>query len=251
MYPLKHNQLTNQQAAFTLIELLVVVSIIALLIAILLPALSSAKRSARFTQCKAQMRSFAQAWTAYAVDNSAAVHPNWGPTSGGWLYAERNASDTQWLRPKTYLAAEDRVRMRETGFLWDYMNGEGEVYHCPEDTGPFDDHSVSVRDMTSYLINGAFTGYGNLKPNQVYSVEIMRSDTALMWETNENGGGGTWNDGSNYPAEGITRRHADGAPISYLDGSVERMGINEFKELVQETTPNALWANPGTPDGRE
>lgn len=236
--------------AFTLIELLVVVSIIALLIAILLPALSSAKRSARFTQCKVNISSFAQAQAAYHSDNGRLVYSNWGPISAGWLYAEPDPTHG-WRRPKYTTDVADRLRLRETGHLWSYMNGEGEAYRCPEDDGPFDDREVPVRDMTSYLINGAFNGYTSSPTFDAYAIEQMRAGTALMWETDENGGGGVWNDGSNFPSERITRRHVDGAPIGYLDGGVERMSIARFEELVAETTPNQFWANPLTPDGRK
>ncbi len=236
--------------AFTLIELLVVISIIALLIAILLPALNSAKRGARFTQCKINIRSFTQAQMSYHSDNGRLVYSNWGPISAGWLYAEPDATHG-WRRPKHTSGVADRLHLRETGYLWDYMNGEGEAYHCPEDIGPFGDREVSVRDMTSYLINGAFNGYDSSPTFESFSIERMRVDAALMWETDETRGGGVWNDGSNFPREGITRRHADGAPIGYLDGSVERISISRFEELIDEKTPNQFWANPNTRDGRD
>ena len=58
-----------REKAFTLIELLVVIAIIGLLLAIIAPSLKKAKKVARRVVCLTNVRSFGQAFNAYAAEH--------------------------------------------------------------------------------------------------------------------------------------------------------------------------------------
>ena len=78
------NRIKIVQTSFTLIELLVVIAIIAILAAMLLPALNKARSSARFSQCRSNMRSIGQFTMQYTMDNNDffiinMVKANYGP----------------------------------------------------------------------------------------------------------------------------------------------------------------------------
>lgn len=99
--PITPAQTTNRsrrrqcRSAFSLVELLVVIVIIALLLAILLPSLANARRVARTAVCRSNLKQFATAGGAYAIDfknciytfswtngNTPTVYPDLVPPGG-------------------------------------------------------------------------------------------------------------------------------------------------------------------------
>lgn len=242
----------TRQRGVTFIELLVTIAIISILIALLLPALGSTRRSVDYTTCLYNVRMFATAFSNYHQDNDGyLVHNNWGPSSGGWLYAKRRGGG--WTAPSGSMSIEERQEMVRTGLLYPYVERNDDLYRCPRDQGPFDVPEWPVRAMSSYQMNGAVTGYANEK----FSIEMFRTDAVFLWETDADTDrvrGGFWNDGANRPDEGIAIRHEDGAPVGKMDGSGERIGYDEFYDLVfpdgaARNQPNALWCAPDTTNG--
>ena len=73
-----------QRGGFTLIELLVVIAIIAILAALLLPALSRAKRAAKNTACKGNLRQLGIALTMYTSDTRVYPYTVDGNASKTW-----------------------------------------------------------------------------------------------------------------------------------------------------------------------
>jgi len=68
---------------FTLVELLVVISIIALLMAVLIPTLGRARKQAEAVACKANLRQWGLMLTLYAQDNHGSLPTGW---NGGTMW---------------------------------------------------------------------------------------------------------------------------------------------------------------------
>lgn len=113
-------------AGFTLIELLVVISIIALLIAVLLPTLGAARRSARDSSCKSNVKQLGLAVASYTAENKDDLPDSGSGPDGGDLagflesYAGQDWGTGIWVCPShddflpgTYTSSY--------GYNWQYL----------------------------------------------------------------------------------------------------------------------------------
>lgn len=221
---------------FTLLELLVVIAIIAILAALLLPALSRTKNQGARTTDLNNLKQIMIAVHLYASENGDVLPPpNWDDGHGtvtGWLY-----------KPSPPDTNEFRV---ETGLLWNTLHN-GKLYFCPMDgpgTSGFDDRPQQI---SSYAMNGAVIGYDFDVYPPVKLGAMLPSDCAF-WETDEKHPE-YFNDGANWPGEGVSARHQNGGIEAAFDGSVNHVKLDNWYKDVADTNKNRLWCYPDSPDG--
>jgi len=225
--------------AFTLIELLVVIAIISILAALLLPVLSKAKNQAGKATDLNNLKQIMVAVHIYASDDEDVLpSANWDDGNGdlpGWLYTPGPAD----VDPKT-------------GQLWATLRSE-RVYVCPNDNLQMA-HWSKIRQkvmersqqVSSYAMNGAVVSYSWNHPPA--KLARMQPGDCAFWETDETEPT-CFNDGANYPPEGVSGQHSAGGVQSAFDGSVSYVKLAQWRQDMASTSRNRLWCNPNSPDG--
>jgi prepilin-type N-terminal cleavage/methylation domain-containing protein len=222
--------------AFTLIELLVVIAIIGILAALLLPVLGKAKNQAAKTTDVNNLKQIMIAVQLYASDNGDVLPPpNWDDGHGtitGWLYKpsppDQNVFDVR------------------SGLFWQTLQTP-KLYFCPMDTPSVPSFSERPQQISSYAMNGAVIGY-DFNVYLPMKLAAMRPTDCAFWETDEKHPE-YFNDGANWPGEGVSSRHQNGGIQAVFGGSVDYVRLDSWYSDVSSTSKNRLWCYPGTADG--
>ncbi|HXE41772.1 MAG TPA: prepilin-type N-terminal cleavage/methylation domain-containing protein [Candidatus Baltobacteraceae bacterium] len=245
----------DPRRAFTLIELLVVIAIIAILAAMVMAVSARAKNTASKAIDINNLRQIMIALHSYTADSGDVLTPpNWD--AGGFHGTDGNGTFTGWLyKPEPDLAVGDTNKFKvKTGLLWDTLRSE-KIYFCPMDKPELARMSASqgavmtrAQQISSYAMNGAVIGFNGMNYPPVKLAAMQPTDCAF-WETDETDPY-YFNDGANFPAEGVSPRHYQGGIQAAFDTSVSYVRLDKWYQDEADSNKNRLWCYPNSEDGR-
>jgi prepilin-type N-terminal cleavage/methylation domain-containing protein len=243
---------SETRPAFTLIELLTVIAIIGILAAMVLAAVSRAQNAASKATDINNLNQIITAMHLYTSDDGDVLPPpNWD--DGGFNCPNGNGTFAGWLyKPDLTATGTNRFRVN-TGLFWETLR-DPRIYFCPMDKPYESRYSASQQtdmqrpqQISSYAMNGAVIGYMSMIYPPVKLTQIRPEDCAF-WETDERDPF-YFNDGANYPGEGVSPRHYQGGIQATFGGQVNYVRLQTWYNDVASPNRNRLWCYPNSADG--
>ena len=209
-----------KRSAFTLIELLAVIAVIGILVAILIPVIGSVREQAHQATCTSNVRQLSAAYLLMMSDNNNMLIPGIKAGEGG------NVPESKWWdneRTETWNMALDRYMHDGDRFnrlndincpvALEAMGGE------PSERSSYGFNHYIGKTTNPDNPNNGFRGAMRIEQLADPGRTIMFGDTALS--------GSGKNTFQNLGSNTIFAWHGDHANISYFDGSVGTITIEE------------------------
>ena len=207
-----------KRSAFTLIELLSVIAVIGVLAAILIPVVGKVRKSSYDATCTSNLRQVSAAYLLMIADNKNILIPAIKAEGKG------SAPDSKWFNSKNNTNLTWNISLAsfmQNSKRWNRLND----LNCPEALNAIG----TASERSSYGFNH-FVGKTNASDGGKRGAMRMEqlsapSRTIMFGDTKTNNGGN--NTLQNLDHTTLYAWHGDSAKISYFDGSVSSITVEE------------------------
>ncbi|MEN8662453.1 MAG: type II secretion system protein [Lentimonas sp.] len=208
-----------KHSAFTLIELLTVIAIIGVLAAILIPAISNVREKSHEATCTSNLRQVSSAYLLMIADNKNILIPAIPAEGSGaaqdskWYNSTNNTNHTWNISLASFM---------QSGKRWNRLND----LNCPVALDAIGEASERSTYGFNHLVgktnagDGSFRGAVRIEQLSDPGQTIMFGDTKLESESRTL---------QNLDHTTIYAWHGDTAKVSYFDGSVGSVSVDEIK----------------------